>query len=443
MQPESPPREPPLREQVRRRGPRRWRVLNRIATLTTMPRGIYAGLGSGALGVQEFRRFWFGMIVSNVGSWMQMIAQGWLILELTGSPFYLGLVGLVRAIPALSLTLIGGVLADRFDRRRLLLITQMSAAIVSLSLGALVLTGLVEIWHVLAMSFIASVVMAIDNPARHALVPALVGRENIASAVALNSAAWNGASIIGPSVAGVLVAIAGTGGAFVLNGLSFLAVFYAVLLMKPLEQRPRGSQTMLQNLTEGLRFILADRRIWGIMLIIAIPTFFGRPVIQLMPEFARTVLNTGPEGYGVLMAVTGFGALVGALSVSKLSASPIGQGRLLFFVTGIFAVSLLLFSGSSWFVPSLLILLVVGATPTILMGLANTLLQFSIKEEMRGRVMSAYVLVPMSLMPLGSMALGSLAAVIGVSLAFALGSVIILLATVIAYRLMPELREAR
>jgi MFS family permease len=443
MEPHKGPSEPPLREQSRRTSPRRWRALNRFAALMTMPRGIYAGLGSGALGVPEFRRYLTGMIVSNVGSWMQMIAQGWLILELTGSPFYLGLVGLVRAIPALSLTLIGGVLADRFDRRRLLLITQMSAAMTSLTLGVLDLTGLVQVWHVLAIAFISSVIMAVDNPTRHAIVPALVGRQNIASAVALNSAAWNGASIIGPSIAGILVGVAGTGAAFIINGLSFLAVFYAVLTMKPLEQRPRGTQTMLENLTTGVRFILNDRRIWGVMIVIAIPTFFGRPIIQLMPEFARTVLDTGPEGYGLLMAATGIGALIGALSVSKLSASSIGQGRLLFLSSGIFALSLIFFSSSPWLIPSLLILLVVGATPTILMGISNTLLQMSITEEVRGRVMSAYSLVPMSLMPLGSMALGSASAVIGVSLAFIIGAAIILVATVLAYRLMPELRKAR
>jgi MFS family permease len=418
-------------------------MANRLAALSSMPRSVYSGLGSGALGVREFRRFWLGMIVSNVGSWMQIIAQGWLILELTDSPFYLGLVGLVRAIPALSFTLIGGVLADRFDRRKLLMITQMSSAVVALTLGVLDIAGVITVWMVLALAFLAALIMSVDNPTRQALVPDLVGRENIGSAVGLNSAAWNGASIVGPSIAGALVAVAGTGGAFLLNGFSFLAVFFAVVTMKPLEQRPRGKQTILENLSAGLRFIMQDRRIWGIMLIMTIPTFFGRPIVQLMPAFARDVVETGPSGFGILMGVMGVGALVGALSVGKLSGSRWAQGSLLLGVTAMFGASLLLFSASPWYFASLFILLFVGAGQTLFMGIANTMLQLTISEEMRGRVMSAYVLIPMGLMPLGSMALGSLAEVIGVALAFGIGALIILLFIAIAWRLLPELREAR
>lgn len=421
---------------------RRWRVVNRLAVLSSMPRSVYAGLGSGALGIREFRRFWMGMIASNVGSWMQITAQGWLVLELTDSPFYLGLVGLVRAIPALSFTLIGGVIADRFDRRKILMVTQMSAAIVALTLGVLDLTGLVTVWMVLALAFVAALIMSVDNPTRQALVPDLVGRENIASAIGLNSAAWNGASIIGPSIAGALVAVASTGGAFMLNGLSFLIVFLTVATMKPLAQRPRGRQTVLENLTSGLRFILLDRKIWGIMLIMAIPTFFGRPIIQLMPSFARDVVDAGPSGLGILLGVMGAGALVGALSVGRLIASPWSAGVLFFLVTGMFGLSLLLFSLSPWYLASLLVLLFVGAGQTLFMGLANTMLQLNISEEMRGRVMSAYVLIPMGLMPLGSTVLGSLAEVTGVATAFTIGAVVILAFMLIAWRLLPEVREA-
>jgi MFS family permease len=419
---------------------RRWRRLNRLAVLASMPRSVYAGMGSGALGVREFRRFWFGMIASNIGSWMQMIAQGWLILELTDSPFYLGLVGLVRAIPALSFTLIGGVIADRYDRRKILMFTQMSSAIVALTLGVLDLMGVVTVSMVLILAFLASLIMSIDNPTRHALVPDLVGRDNIASAVGLNSAAWNGASIIGPSIAGALVAVAGTGGAFLINGVSFLAVFFVAVTMEPLEQRPRGKQGVLENLTAGLRFVLRDRMIWGIMLLMTIPTFFGRPIVQLMPSFARDVIDTGPSGFGILMAVMGVGALVGALLVGKLSAARWTQGVLLFAIIAMFGISLLLFSLSPWYAASLTVLLFVGAGQTIFMGLANTMIQLNVNEEMRGRVMSAYVLIPMSLMPLGSMALGSLAEVIGVAQAFTIGAAIILVFVLIAWRLLPEVR---
>lgn len=421
---------------------RRWRMLNRLATLAAMPRSAYAGLGSGALGVREFRRFWFGMITSNIGSWMQITAQGWLILELTDSPFYLGLVGLVRAIPALAFTLIGGVIADRYDRRKILMVTQGSSAIVALSLGILDLTGIVTVGMVLFLAFLAALIMAVDNPTRQALVPDLVGRENLASAVGLNSAAWNGSSIIGPSLAGGLVALAGTGAAFILNGLSFLAVLFAVTTMAPLAQRPRGKQSVLDNLKEGLSFILTDRRIWGIMLIIAIPTFFGRPIIQLMPSFARDVVEAGPEGLGVLLGVMGVGALAGALLVGRLVGSKWNPGTLLLLVTLMFGTGLLLFSFSPWYASALFILLFVGAGQTLFMGIANTMLQFTISEEMRGRVMSAYVLIPMGLMPLGSMVLGSVAELIGVAMAFAIGAGIIMLFALLAWKWLPEVRQS-
>ena len=405
-----------------------------------MPRSVYTGMGSGALGIREFRRFWLGMITSNIGSWMQITAQGWLILELTDSPFYLGLVGLVRAVPALAFTLIGGVIADRYDRRKILMATQGSSAIVALTLGVLDLMGVITVGMVLLLSFIGALIMAVDNPTRQALVPDLVGRENLASAVGLNSAAWNGSSIIGPSLAGALVAVAGTGAAFIINGLSFLAVLFAVVTMAPLVQRARGKQGVFENLKAGLSFIFTDRRIWGIMLIIAIPTFFGRPIIQLMPAFARDVVDAGPSGLGVLLGVMGVGALAGALMVGKLVGSRWSQGALLLFVTLMFGVGLLLFSFSPWYASSLFILLFIGAGQTLFMGIANTMLQFTISEEMRGRVMSAYVLIPMGLMPLGSMVLGTVAEMIGVSMAFAIGAAIIVLFVLLAWKLLPEVR---
>ncbi|MBX6342782.1 MAG: MFS transporter, partial [Thermomicrobiaceae bacterium] len=339
----------------------------------------------------EFRRFWVSSIVSNVGSWMQIVAQGWLIVQLTNSPFYLGLVGLMRAIPALTVTLIGGVLADRIERRTMLLFTQTSAGLLALLLGLLNAAGVVTIWHILVISFLSSTVMALDNPARQALVPDLVGKDRIPSAVGLNSAAWNGAAVIGPSVAGVLVAWVSTAGAFILNGLSYFAVVWAVWTL-PRQPRLGGQQPMLKNLLAGLDFIRRDRRIWGLMLVAAVPALLGRPYQQLMPIFARDVLHGDASAYGVLMAASGLGALVGAILVSGLGSYE-RKGLLLLVVTAIFGASLLAFAASRWFVPSLVVLLVVGATATLQMGLTNTLLQMNVPGEMRGRVMSAYTLI--------------------------------------------------
>ena len=421
--------------------PRRWRRLNQISTRLSLPDARFRP-DAGALAVPAFRRFWLSMIVSNVGSWMQMVAQGWLILQLTDSPFYLGLVGLVRSVPALSLTLIGGVLADRLDRRAILLFTQSSAAILALALGVLDLTGTVQIWHVLLIAFFSSLVMALDNPTRQAMVPDLVGKDNVASAVGLNSAAWNTAAVVGPSIAGVLVALVSTAGAFLINGISYLAVIYAVWTMAPQPPRARSNQGIIQNLVEGLRYIAADSRIWGLMLVLAIATFFGRPYAQLMPVFARDVLGAGPSGYGVLMTATGIGALLGALSIGVISRSS-GKGRLQLAANAVFGMSLLLFAASRWLALSLVLLLIIGAAQTLAMALTNTLLQLEVPEAMRGRVMSAYTLIPMGFMPLGSMALGSIGELVTVPVALMGAATIVIAGVVVIGLLVPAVRQIR
>jgi MFS family permease len=414
--------------------------LNRIAASISLPRGVNLRPGGGALAVDDYRRFWYGSLLSNIGSWMQIVAQGWLILKLTDSAFYLGLVGLVRAVPALSLTLIGGVLADRLDRRRLLLVTQTSAALLALLLGILDITGVITVWQILVLAFCSASVMAIDNPTRQALIPDLVGKENIASAVGLNSAAWNAAAVIGPSVAGVLVATISTSGAFFINALSYVMVIYAVWRIAPRPRLPRSGQSILENLTAGLSFISKDRRIWGLVIVLAIPTFFGSPYIQFMPIFAQDILHRGSGGYGLLMAATGIGALTGALLVGRVSRSK-RNGRTLLILTMIFATALVIFSISHWFFSSLAVLLFVGAAETLFMATGNTLLQLNVPQQMRGRVMSVYSLIPMGLMPLGSMILGSIGSAIGTPITVASGAVVVLVFSLLAFRLLSAVRE--
>ncbi|MDI3340642.1 MAG: MFS transporter [Sphaerobacter sp.] len=425
------------RDRIRRQ--RRLGVLSELSTRLALGRAISLR-GGGALSVPVYREFWLASIVSNIGSWMQMVAQGWLILQLTDSAFYLGLVGLMRAIPALSITLVGGVLADRVDRRRMLLFTQATAGLLALLLGLLDLFGVVAIWHILVIAFASAAVMALDNPTRQALVPDLVGKENIPSAVGLNSAAWNGAAVVGPALAGLLVAAVGTAGAFLLNGASYVAVLWVVGRMPP--QPPKGNvrESIAQNLAAGLRYMRGDPRIWGLMLVIGVATFFGRPYLQFMPVFAQDVLGTGPTGYGVLMAANGIGALAGAIAVAPLGASR-RKGELLILITALFGASLLLFAGSRWYLPSLLLLVLVGAAQTLNMGLTNTLLQLTVPGELRGRVMAAYTLVPMGLMPLGQLLVGSLGARTTVPVAVALGAGVVTLFSLAAAWALPAVRK--
>jgi MFS family permease len=392
-----------------------------------------------ALDVPAFRNYFIATVVSNVGSWMQIVAQGWLVLSLTDSPFYLGLVGLVRAVPTILLSLIGGVLADRFDRRRILIVTQSVAMMSSVLLATLVIIDVVTVWHILAISFVSSVFFAADNPTRQALVPDLVGRERLTSAIGLNAAAWNGAAVIGPSIAGILIAVVGVAGAFSLNAASYLAVMGVVITMPELPRYASAKRSVAGQLADGMRYILDQRAIWGILLLIAIPSLGARPYIQMMPVFARDVLGMGATGYGVLMAASGIGALIGALAVTSLGSST-RRGMILLVVTAGLGVTLIGFSSSHWLVPSLLLVVAVGGASTLMMSLANAVLQGLVPGEMRGRVMSVYSLIAAGFMPLGSMLLGSLGSVIGVPLAVGLGGALTIVTALLSARLLTDIR---
>jgi len=396
----------------------------------------------GALEVTVFRNYFLATIVSNIGSWMQILAQGWLILELTDSPFYLGLVGLVRAVPTIGLSLVGGVLADRFSRTRILMITQSVMALSSLVIAILTVAGVITVWHLLVISFISSVFFSVDNPTRQALVPDLVGRDKLASAIGLNSAAWNAAAIIGPSVAGVLIAAVSISGAFFLNAASYIPVLIVVGLIPRVERKVTASRSMSRQLSEGLSYIRSDRIIWGILLLIAIPSVVARPYTQMMPVFARDVLGLGATGFGVLMAASGLGALVGALITASLGGFA-KRGWLLVINTIVLGITLVGFAQSRWIIPSIILVIFVGGTSTLMMSLANTLLQGLVPDAMRGRVMSVYTLIAGGLMPLGSMILGAGGEKIGVPLAVAIGGVITIIVALGFIRGLEDVRHVR
>ncbi|MCC6934881.1 MAG: MFS transporter [Thermomicrobiales bacterium] len=396
----------------------------------------------GALEVTVFRNYFLATIVSNIGSWMQILAQGWLILELTDSPFYLGLVGLVRAVPTIGLSLVGGVLADRFSRTRILMITQSVMALSSLVIAILTVAGVITVWHLLVISFISSVFFSVDNPTRQALVPDLVGRDKLASAIGLNSAAWNAAAIIGPSVAGVLIAAVSISGAFFLNAASYIPVLIVVGLIPRVERKVTASRSMSRQLSEGLSYIRSDRIIWGILLLIAIPSVVARPYTQMMPVFARDVLGLGATGFGVLMAASGLGALVGALITASLGGFA-KRGWLLVINTIVLGITLVGFAQSRWIIPSIILVIFVGGTSTLMMSLANTLLQGLVPDAMRGRVMSVYTLIAGGLMPLGSMILGAAGEAIGVPLAVGIGGIITIIVALGFVRGLEDVRHVR
>ncbi|RIK46547.1 MAG: MFS transporter, partial [Chloroflexi bacterium] len=299
-----------------------------------------------ALRFRDYRLLWTGNFVTQTGQWMQQVALGWLVLDLTGSATYLGLVGFARGIPMLFMSLPAGVLADRMDRRKLLLVAQLVAAALAVILAVLVVTGLVRPWHVLVTSFLSGSAMAFVFPVRQALVPSLVPREHLANAVALNSAGQNSTRVLGPSLAGVLISAIGTAGCFFLQAGSLI---WAAVLSARLPKRPRSNQarTARSNVRDGLRFIASSPTLTALIGLAAIPTVLAMPFQQMLPVFATDVLRTGSTGLGLLMAASGVGALVGSLAYAAVGKVG-NEGMVLIGTAGAFGLALCLFAASSW-----------------------------------------------------------------------------------------------
>jgi MFS family permease len=379
-----------------------------------------------ALRYRDFRLFWFGLLVSNVGTWMQLFGQGYLVVLLAArdgvpqlGPLYLGLVGLARAIPGLALGLFGGVVADRADRRRLLIVTQSSAAGTAAILATLAITDHINIVEILLLGALNSTIFAFDAPTRQSMVPRLVPERDLMSAIGMNSAAFNGPQIIGPVIGGLIFApFAGTptfgaGILFYLNSVSYLAVVIALLKMNPVPvSRSKRELTMVQSIREGLRYIRRDVVVRWVIVLSAAAALLARPFVQLLPAVANSVLGVGPIELSWMLAATGVGSLAGALVTANLgtvrrrglvfSASAVGLGALL-----------ILFSLERSLVPVLVLLSLLGAVTMVFLGLSNTLLQTRSPDHLRGRVMSVYTMIAMGLMPLGSLVLGSIGSVVG------------------------------
>ncbi len=394
-----------------------------------------------ALAIRDYKLLWWGMVVSNIGTWMQMVAQGFLVYQLTHSPFALGLVGFVRAVPVFVFSLFAGVLADRVDRRKLLIVTQSLAGVLALVLGVLASTGVIQVWMIMVLAFLSASVMSFDNPTRQALIPDIVGKEYIANAVALNSAAFNGTGVLGPSLAGAALGIVGVAACFYINAVSFIAVIIALVMMASVPNKSRSKRSMWGNLRDGFKYVRGNRLVAALLIQIALISLLGRPYTQLMPAVQRDVLHVGAGGLGTLMAFSGLGALIGALTVARLSDFE-HRGLLLTFAIAGMSIALVAFAYSQVFVASLILLVVVGCGATIAMSTTNTMIQLGVPDELRGRVMSMYTMIMMGGMPLGSMLLGSLASGIGVPKTLALGGIGCLIALAAVNVTVPTVRRA-
>ena len=363
----------------------------------------------GALGHRDFRILWTAVVISNVGTWMHIVAQGWLMYQLTNSAFWLGLVGLMRAGPLLAFPLIGGVVADRMPRTKVLYVTQTAAALMAASLAAVTALGLVQAWHVLLFSFMSAAILAFDGPAREALLPDLIEPDDMMSAISLNSWAFNGAMLIGPAVAAMLLPSIGIAGMFSLNAISFGAVLIALPLL-----RARGGVIPLgsarQNMAEGLRYVARHPAILGLVTMTAAVSLLGRSYGQLMPVFARDFLDLDATGMSVLYTVAGLGTCVVA-AVLVFLHDPKLKGPLAIGAALTFAVALALFAGSRSLWISEVLLFLAGGALIAFSTSVTTLLQRLTPRELRGRVMSVNTIAWQGLEYVGVLLTGTLAAV--------------------------------
>jgi MFS family permease len=358
-----------------------------------------------AFSYRDFRLLWFGAFTSTVGTWMQKLAQSWLIFELTKSAFYLGLDDFLGQLPILLLTLIGGVIADRHDRRRLLISSQYVQMATALTLAALVYWGRVEIWHILALSFIAGLAQAFGGPAYQSLVPTLVEKKDLPNAIALNSIQFNLARVFGPLLAGVTLAAFGTALCFVLNGVSFLVVIMALLALSIKHIPTTDRKPILHDLKGGLAYVRGQPAIVALTILAFLTTFLGLPLLTFLPIFARDIFHGDVGRYSVMMAFSGAGAVVGALVVAWLGRFK-HMGLTLLLVQLAFGVLVTAFALSRTLWLSYLLLFLDGAALLVVFSMTASLVQLIVPDHLRGRVVSIYMVAFRGGMPLGSLAAG-------------------------------------
>ncbi len=395
-----------------------------------------------ALSHRNYRLFFGGQSISLIGTWMQQIAVSWLAYRLTDSAVGLGVVGFSTRIPALVFAPFTGVLADRWNRHRTLVVTQTLSMIQALILAALVLTELITIWEVIVLSLFLGTINALDVPVRQSFIVDMVeSGEDLSNAIALNSTMVNGARLIGPSVAGVLIAAVGEGMCFLLNGLSFIAVIAALraMIVRPKEKTAQG-QRIWQELKEGFTYAFGSLPIRALILLLAVISLMGMPYVVLMPIFADKILHGGPRTLGFLMGATGIGALLGALYLASRK-NAVGLMKVVVFASGIFGAGLIILSLSRQLHFALFILVVIGFGMIIEMAATNTLLQTIVDEDKRGRIMSFYTMAFMGMVPFGSLLAGSLADTIGTPETIMLCGICCILGSLVFALKLPAIRK--
>jgi MFS family permease len=395
-----------------------------------------------ALGYRNYRLYFTGQSISLMGTWMQRIAVGWLVYRLTHSPFLLGVVGFSGQLPTFFIAPFAGALSDRWNRLRIIQVTQYLAMAQAIVLAILVLTHTVSVSHIIILSVVLAVVNGFDMPVRQAFTVEMVDkREDLGNAIALNSSMFNAARLIGPSVAGILIAAAGEGVCFLANALSYVPIILALRAIKTPPRHVHRAQThVLRDLKQGFNYAFGFSPIKFIILLLALVSLVGMPYQVLMPVFARDVFHGGPHTLGFLVGASGVGALIGAFYMAA-KKSVRGLGRMISVTTAVFGLGLIAFSVSPSLWLSYFFVMIAGFGMIVQMASSNTVLQTIVDEDKRGRVMSFYTMSFMGMAPLGSLVAGALASSIGAPNTLIIGGLISVLGALLFARKLPELRS--
>jgi MFS family permease len=389
---------------------------------------------------RNFRLFFSGQLISLIGTWIQMVAQYWLIYKLTGSALLLGTLGFVSQIPIFLLSPIGGLVADRWPRQRIVIATQAAAMVLALTLAALTLTGHIKVWELFLLETLLGVVNAFDIPARQSFFIEMVGRDDLLNAIALNSTMFNGARVAGPAIAAILVALIGVGWCFFANGVSYIAVI-AGLLMMQVDNSPSPAElaSPLEKMREGFHFVEHTRPILALLLLVGLTSLVAMPFTVLMPVFADRILHGGVSTYGMLMGAVGVGAMIGAMLIA-VREEVRGLGKIVSTASITLGASLMLFSASRMLWLSLILLAGVGVSMLMQATSTNTLIQAMVPDNLRGRVMSVYSMMFIGMAPLGSFFAGAIAARLGAPLTVFIGGAAGMVGGTVFYRKWPSLR---
>jgi MFS family permease len=405
-----------------------------LQELSSPPQGLRGGLRQTfrALRHRNFRLFVAGQIVSLIGTWMQNVAQAWLVYRLTHSELLLGTAWFCTSIPVFALGPLGGLASDRYSRHKLVILTQSLALLQALILGVLTVTGTVQVWHILALALMLGTVNAFDMPARQSLIIQLTSREDLLNAISLNSAIFNAARVAGPGVAGLLVAAVGEGPCFLVNAVSFLAVIGCLLAMRVPKFECQVQDSPWSHLVDGFRYAWRHQTVRPVLMMMAATTIAGMPAVVLMPFFADAIFHRGSQGLGYLMGAMGVGAVTGTLVLAGRTRVS-GLTHVIFYSAATMGAGFIAFAMSEWFYVSLLIMPVLGYSVMRQMASANTLIQTAIPDEYRGRIMALYSMTVVGLGPFGSLAAGAMAHAIGARVTVIAGGWLALMAA-IAFR---------